>query len=259
MIVAPKKKAPQAPHPKLTVVKEPLSWEMPEHPDRQAELVAVAIGVSRGLKDAAISRTMRLRRAKVAKLRVQAVRLGLVTLDTSKISNPLVLDKALQLIDHSDAFEQLKQLPGGKRLKFYKCLVSGSLAGDERLSEDEFRARLRVFAVEAAPHLMHALTNAEVTLVTYGRTVEHTFKAACCRSLAAKFEAYPACCAPFEYCQAPWSSSELAKWITQQQGRSKAKCFLNLVKRGLVNIAIVDNCLEAELRKLLDGELKKAT
>jgi len=37
-------------------------------------------------------------------------------------------------------------------------------------------------------------------------------------------------------------------------GANKARCFLELVRRGLINVAIVDNSLEAELLTLLGGK-----
>jgi hypothetical protein len=46
--------------------------------------------------------------------------------------------------------------------------------------------------------------------------------------------------------------------VVLAMGANKAKCLLELIKRGLVNIAIVDNLLEAKLRELLKEELKNA-
>jgi DNA-binding transcriptional regulator LsrR (DeoR family) len=77
---------------------------------------------------------------------------------------------------------------------------------------------LETFAGKAAPYLLQELRNAEITLITYGRTLQLAIERTHFPSLGQKFEVYPACCDPFQYSHEPWSSSALALWITQRRG-----------------------------------------
>lgn len=217
----------------------------PRLPTKEAQLVrlfAVAIGVSQGRKTAAIMEAVCASDSVVRRDRSLAKALNLYTVDWSKAPNAIIAEKARRLAHRSDVFDRLRAL-AGSRLKFYQCVIPGPAQVDEDLvSPAEWRARLARFAGEVAPHLLQELTNARTTLVTYGHTLANVFEATAFSSLGPDFAVYPACCDPHEYHHEPWSSSELARWITERQGRpTKAHPSLE----GLLPIINPDYGLEA--------------
>jgi hypothetical protein len=187
--------------------------------NRWTRLLAVAQLVTMGCSTPAIAQMLGLGESTVRRLRMEAKALRLYTVDWSLAPNPTFKEKAYQLIHRSDMFEALRPL-SHNRLKGYYCVVldpAGAL--EEPADAEAYLSRLRAFAKGATPHLVHALTNARITLVTYGRTLQCAFEALNPNKLDRDFWAYPACCDPYEYHREPWSSSRLAKSITQRQGR----------------------------------------
>lgn len=193
--------------------------------EMEVDVISVAMLVAEGLGSKQIADRLDIKLSRVKRLRIAVKAKRLLVLDESKTSGAEACELARRQAFPSsvlDRLQELAQRAGVQPIKRYHCVFTPGVGGVL-----DWASRLAKFARVAQPLVLQALAGARFVGVTYGETLLKVFEGAALQMLGDQVTFFPTCCDPNRYQDAAWGSSNLARVLTQAQGKKLSAPSLN--------------------------------